>query len=431
MRARFGLILALPWLAGCADLFPGPATCPAPREMSPPSERGVYELKQPTEGADFAGDPRGVLLDPLMFQEDSWAAGAMAKLQPYRAPTLGADLARGGSVLVCSFAVGPTPDIDGIDGPSGPILTISKPDLVVWADFAGQKINKGPVLWSSRAIFAFRTNLKEGDAVRFGFGDFDLFSANDPIGAVETRYPGELPFEAKGASGDAKCYAAPPAMIAAERAKWQKELSDASAAFEAYSPTIDAPIPWGPAGRVRAALGAVAYFGGRDEAAEKALVARLEEVSKRQWAAYLDLLRGKQKSAPAPGAWVSLGDKLDGRVAGLRCQVGSQLIPNCDPALEVRLKVDMEVPDCHAAPSFFEQIEPVSLINHRGDTTSPLMSDAKKNGVWVTSEADLWRAKKGDTIQIRLFGGGIFYRPSHERYDIPLVVVNGTYLRIY
>lgn len=434
MQVRDGLLLLVlaPWMSGCALFFPPPLPCPEAREISPPSKHGVYELKQPEEGADFGGEPKYVPIHPKPFAEDAWAVKAAAGAKLYRAPSVGSDPAHGGSVLVCSFAVGPTPGIDGIDGPTGPFVPISTPDLLVWADFAGQKVNKGPALGSSQATFAYRVNLNEGDLVRFGFGDYDFLSANDAIGTIEGRYPGQMPFEVRGKVGAASCYAIPPDGIAAERARWQAELAAAIHGFEAHVPTLDAPVPWAQAERAETALGALEYFAGKDEQAQREVIASLEERSRKQWSRYLELLREKRKATPAPDTWVSLGDDFDGRVAGLHCQTGDQLIPICDPALELQLKKDAAPPpDCHDAPSFLDRITPVELMDHRGERASALFNGIRLNGVWVTSEADLWKAKKGDRLFIPLSGGGLSYRKTNRRYDIPFVVVNKTYLRIY
>ena len=435
MRALPGLLLPLPFLAGCISwLYPGfdnPLPCPQPRDLTSAADMAEYDLVQAEGSADFGGDPKYVPIRASPFGEDTWAAEAVGAVEPYKTPSIGSDLANGGSVLVCSFAVGPTPGIDGIDGPSGPVISTSTPDLLVWADFAGEKVNKGPAFSSSRATFAFRVSLKEGDPVHFGFGDFDVFSANDGIGGIDGRYSGEMPFDVRGRVGNARCHAIPPSVIAAERAKWRKELTEASRAFEAYTPTLDAPVSWDLASRVKVALGAVLYFESKEESAEKDLVQRLEDASRKQWLGYLDLLRNKRKTAPMPGTWVSASPSVDARIAGLFCRSRGTGIPICHPALELRWKQDPVVPDCHGMAGFFDQIGQVTLFDGRGETESPTMSDAKRNGVWVATDTDLWKTKKGDTMLVPLVAGGVFYRTTHKGYDIPMVSVNGTYLRIY
>ncbi|MFO0588379.1 MAG: hypothetical protein U0441_12595 [Polyangiaceae bacterium] len=435
MRALSGLLVPLPFLTGCLSwLVPGldnPLPCPQPRELTSAENLAEYDLVQPEGGVDIGGDPKYVAIQSVGFAEDIWAAEAVGQVQPYRASSIGADLGNGGSVLVCSFAVGPTPGIDGIDGPTGPVISTSTPDLLVWADFAGEKVNKGPAFSSSRATFAFRVSLKEGDPVHFGFGDFDVFSANDGIGGIDGRYSGAMPFDVRGRVGNARCHAIPPAVIATERAKWRAELTAASHAFEAYTPTLSAPVSWDLAKRVDSALGAVLYFESREESSEKELVDRLEDASRKQWLRYMDLLRDKRKTSPAAGTWVSVGETWDARVAGLFCRSRGTGIPLCDPALEIRWKQDPVMPDCHGMARFFDALGQVSLVDRRGETTSASMDDARRNGVWARTDAELWQTKKGDTMLVPLSAGGTFWRKNNQGYDIPFVIVNGTYLRIY
>ncbi|MBK8251608.1 MAG: hypothetical protein IPK82_02940 [Polyangiaceae bacterium] len=173
MARRAALMAFLPCLTGCSYLFSSvlgpPPPCHPGGELSPRPDLGVYELKQPEGAVDFSSDPKEVHIQPAKFHEDAWAATAIEKVKPYRAPTITADLTKGGSVLLCSFAVGNVPNIDGVDTPSGPLVSISTPDLIVWADFAGQKNKQRPRirLHKSGVCFSSQPECRRSRAVRF------------------------------------------------------------------------------------------------------------------------------------------------------------------------------------------------------------------------------------------------------------------------
>ncbi|MBK8251610.1 MAG: hypothetical protein IPK82_02950 [Polyangiaceae bacterium] len=70
------------------------------------------------------------------------------------------------------------------------------------------------------------------------------------------------------------------------------------------------------------------------------------------------------------------------------------------------------------------------MVDHRGEKTNTLISYARINGKWATSELELWRAKKGDVAFVPLFAGGFFYRQTHVGWNIPFVIVGNTWLRV-
>ncbi|MBK8251609.1 MAG: hypothetical protein IPK82_02945 [Polyangiaceae bacterium] len=190
--------------------------------------------------------------------------------------------------------------------------------------------------------------------MRFGFGDFDFFSANDGIGAIVGEYKGDLPFQVRGQVGGAWCHAIPPALIELERVRWERELGAALTAFDEYAPNIEKPVDWESSGRVQGALGALEYFSGKSETREKEASTRVLTAGRKQWSIYLDLLRQRQKNLPPPGTWASVNELVEVRVVGLDCQVGTKIIPICNPALELRFKKDATEPECEHSARFLK-----------------------------------------------------------------------------
>lgn len=397
----------------------------------------MYALKQPESPKPIEGEPRWITVRPQAFDEDAWGASIWPSLPPRTVPELHGDLALGGSVLVCQIEAAPSPGIDGIDGPGGPVVSISTPDLLVWADFGGTKVNKGPEIGSSRGTFAYRVSLAEGARVTFAFGDFDWLSRNDYIGRIEGRYPGKVPFLIRGKGGSATCNAASPERVAGEAARRRKDLEELVAQLERREPTPERPLDHALAGRIEAALGAVEYFkgiagtaaSGSGESAEVAQ--RVRRATEKQWGRHVGAMRARHASLPPPGTWVQAGELVEARVAGLHCQVGEKIIPLCNPAVELRLRADPDVARCDDGKRFLGDVGEIEVVNARGESTAVLVSSVRVRGRWLQDEAELWRLKKGDVLYLPTFAGGFFYRKTHVGWDIPIVRVAGTELRVY
>ncbi len=425
---------------GCFPLSePAYGRCNSGVALSQPSDLGVYAQRQPESPAPIAAEARGITVHPRLFDEDAWGASMLPYLVPRALPVLEGDLAAGGSVLVCELAVGPTPGIDGIDGPNGPVVSLSTPDLLVWADFAGTKVNKGPRLGSSRGTFAYRVSLTDGAPVTFSFGDFDFLSQNDAVGRIEGRYPGKVPFSIRGKAGAATCHAVSPERIAGEAARRREELEGLIAQIERHEPTLDMPLDHALAGRIEVALGAVEYFTGTAgtgvslgtavSAESAAVVRRVRAATEKQWARHVEKLRSKHASLPAPGTWAIVSDLAEARVAGLHCQVGEKIIPLCNVAVEVRLRKDPG--RCEEGKRFWDEVGNIEVVDARGESTSVLVSGVRVGGRWLSNDTELWRSKEGDVLYLPTFAGGFFYRKTYVGWDMPIVRVGGKELRVY
>ncbi len=422
-----GLLLpaCIPSIQRCAGLAPLPH----------PEASDAFERRQPKEPPSIAvKDPPEVSVSPTRFEEDKWGERVFDKLPPRHAPELSdAGPSRGGTPLVCSFEVKAKEGVDGVDDVNGRTwISISTPDLIVWADFAGTKINKGPRFGSTTATFTFRAGLRTNDHVIFEFGDYDFFSSNDYIGKIDGSYPGSVPFHVQGPVGSAVCRAASSELLAAEAKIAGKQLDEAIADYSAWTPTLDEPLGTGKLESVARTLGAVEYFTEEAGAARASTNRRLNEAARRQWTTYVGLVEKTFDSLPSAGSWVPVTDFAEGRVAGLSCRIGDRYRKlDCAVELLVRLRKVPGGAFCPDDQDSLGDLGPLSFLRSDGRVLDARISGIRAGEVWLTDAMELTRLLPGAVIAVRLVVDSTRPHDSETGWDVPLLRIGKTYLRVH
>lgn len=368
--------------------------------------------------------PRRLTITAGSFDAVGFAESVYPTLAPLVLPSLQ------GGVVVCDFDLRPVPGIDGIDGPSGPITTSSTPDLVVWAEAGAQKMHQGPKFDSLHATFAFKLNLETGQRIRFSFVDFDFFSANEGMGYIDGAYPGRLPFSVRGRGAVALCGALSAERVDGLAGAAERALAREMAQFEAYEPTVEAPVDHATGSRIAGLLGQVGYFRGEGAPLIRETIERVGAASERQWGRYVEILDGLAGRLPPPAAWVSLNDGFEGRVAGVICQSGHGLAPSCGVELLLRAKAAVPRAECPAGIEAFGGLGKMEMVASDGATETASIRSLRRGKEYLRGEADVAAIKVGDVLSVEVYFAGYHYRTSAKDWDLPLLRVGKTVLRV-
>jgi hypothetical protein len=416
---RSMLALAAVLICGCWGTLPAEGPQCAPAEWSPPSARRELESFAPEPALAPKKRPQRWGLSPGVFNSVGYAEGIYPELRPLVAPSL-----RGG-IVVCNFNLRPIAGIDGVHG----ITTNSTPDLIVWAEAGGQKLSAGPKPDSLHATFAFRLSLEEGDRVRFSFVDRDFFSSDDWIGHIDGVYPGRLPFTVRGRGAAAVCGALPAERVAGLLAESEKELARELSLFEAHEPTMETPIDFAARPRIEALLARIVYFA-KDAPSIQATLDRVGAVSEQQWGRYLEKLDALAGTLPPPAAWVSLNASFEGHAAGVICQSGEGIAPSCGVELLLRARAALPRTACPASMSDFGGLGRLEVIASDGATEAASIRSIRRGKVYLRGEAAVPSIKAGDVLSVEVKFSGYHYRTSPKEWDLPLLRVGKTVLRI-
>lgn len=417
---RSTLALAAVLICGCWGISPAESPRCPPAEWSPPWPGRVIESFAPEAPLAPKKRPQRWGLSPGVFDSVGFAEAIYPELRPLVAPSLQ------GGFVVCNFDLRPVAGIDGVQG----ITTSSTPDLIVWAEAGGQKVPAGPKPGSLHATFAFRLNLEEGERVRFSFVDHDFLSSDDWIGHIDGVYPGRLPFTVRGRDARAVCGALPAERVAGLLAESEKELARELSLFEAHEPTLETPIDFAARPRIEALLARIVYFEAKGAPGLQATLARVGAVSEQQWGRYLEKLDALAPTLPPPAAWVSLNASFEGHVAGVICQSGEGVVPRCGVELLLRARAALPRTACPASLSDFGGLGQLEVIASDGATEAASIDSIRRGKAYLQGEADVQSVKAGDVLSVEVRFSGYHYRTSPKEWDMPLLRVGKTVLRV-
>lgn len=393
----------------------------------------AFERRRPKDPKPIAQSaPPKTTLTPEHFDEDRWGERVFDDLPPRIAPEInGGPRSKGGTPLVCTFEAQAKAGVDGVDDLNGRTwISISTPDLLVWATFASEKFTRGPRFYSSTGTFTFRTWLRAQDPVTFELGDYDLFSSNDYLGKMEGAYPGSVPFQIKSPVGKAECRATTTQMMAAGAREAEAKLEEKFRDYESWTPTLEHPLAPDLRPPIEKALGELEFFTEIEGAPRRAAQERLDRDVSRLWTAYIGLLQRKHDSLPPAGDWVSVNRLFAARVAGLACLIGDRWgKKSCSIELDLRVLADLGGTLCPVDDDDLGDLGPIVPIFADGFETSATIAGARVGGAWLTDAMDLTRLAPGSVLTLHIEIGGQRHETEAD-WDIPLVRIGKTYLRV-
>ena len=415
--------------------IPSIERCEGRSPLPHPEASDAFERRQPKEPPPIAvkGLPE-ISVTPKPFEEDRWGERVFDALPPRQAPEIrDTGPVHGGTPLVCSFEVRAQEGVDGLNDINGRTwISISTPDLILWADIAGTKLNKGPRFASTSATFTFRAGLRTNERVVFEFGDYDFFSSNEYIGRIDGSYPGSVPFQIRGPVGTAVCRATSSELLAAEAKIAGKQLDSAIAEYEAWTPTLEEPLGTSKMEPITRALGTVEYFTEENGEARTNTIRRLNDAASRQWKTYVGLVAKTFNSLPPAGSWVPVTDFAEARVAGLSCRLGDRYRrSDCAVELLVRLQKEPGGAFCPLDSGRLGDFGPLSFLRSDGRVLDSGVDGVRTEEGWLQDAMALTRLLPGAVIAIRLTVDGASPHDSESGWDIPLLRIDKTYLRIH
>lgn len=425
-------LLASLCLVACV---PSVHRCEGQSPLLHPDPSDAFERRSPKDPRPIAvSAPPRPTLTPEPFDEDRWGERVFDRLPPRIAPEInGGPRSAGGTPLVCAFEAQAKEGIDGVDGLDGRTwISISTPDLLVWATFGAEKFARGPRFFSASGTFTFRTWLRANDPVTFEFGDYDLFSSNDYLGKLQGAYPGKVPFRLQGPVGWAECRAATPEILAAGAKEAEARLDEKFRDYESWTPTLDHPFPPDRGPPIDKALGELEFFTEMEAAPRRAAQARMDRAVARHWTAYVDLLRRKFDSLPPAGEWVPVNRFFAARVSGLACLVGDAYRRReCRIELQVRVLSEVGGALCPHDDDELGDLGPIVPVFADGFEAGATLTGVRSGERWLTDAMDLTRLPPGSVLSLLVRVGPPSTRDSEVAWDVPLVKIGPTYLRVH